>query len=69
MVVHADDHERGTRGRLRQHGHPGHSLTSEHRLIDHDDTGRDAPQQTEQVSDVGRRREKLEARFALEQAP
>jgi hypothetical protein len=69
MIVHADDHERGTRGRLHQHRKARHTLGPEHRLVDNDDTGHEAPEQTDQVGDVGRRRERLEARFALEQAP
>jgi hypothetical protein len=69
MLVHADDHERGTRCRLRQYWKPRHPLGPEHRLVDNDDTGREAPEQKDQIGDVSRRRERLEARFTLEQAP
>jgi hypothetical protein len=69
VLAHAEDDERGCRGVGDQVRQSDDAVGSEDRLV-HDDHRRgDALEQSAQISQVGDRRQRLDARLALEQPP
>lgn len=67
--MHADEQERGLRSSRHELRQPRDAVVAEDRLVDDRHGGRNAPDQPQQVAGVGRRRERLDARLGLEQAP
>jgi hypothetical protein len=67
--VHADDDERGSRSGRDELREPRHTPVAEDRLVDDRHGGRHALDQPQEIAGVSRRRERLDARLGLEQAP
>jgi hypothetical protein len=69
VIVHPDHDERRVRSSDRQRREPLRPRGAEHGLVDNRHRRRRALQQADQIGGVGGRRERLDVRLALEQAP